>query len=101
MTRIRRQGLEQAPGLDDLYMIPAKNRVVSLTALLAEARAAEAQALAKEKVALWQAAHPGEVQSAPQSLKGPDGGGPGSGNGARLRQIRPGNRTRARTFRPA
>ena len=79
--QIRRQGLEPAPGLDDLYMIPAKNRVVSLAALLAEARAAEAQALAKEQVALWQAAHPGEVQSAPQSLKGPDGGGPGRGNG--------------------
>jgi len=80
--QVTRQGLEPAPELADLYMIPAKNRVVSLASLVAEARAAEAQALAKEAVALWQAAHPGEVPAAQNaSAQGPSGGGPGSENG--------------------
>ncbi len=80
--QVRRQGFEPDPALDELYMIPAKNRVVSLAALRAEARAAEAQALAKEQVALWQAANPDKVPASQHaSAQGPAGGGPGSENG--------------------
>lgn len=78
--QITRQGGVPAPGLEDLYVIPAKSTVVSLGSLIARARADEARALADEAVAVWQAAHPGEIPSAPKVPV--DAGGPVGGSGA-------------------